>query len=88
LLSNLTELNYIKENKNKNIFSAERTYNKNQETSKRYFKHININTKQPNIKCNYCGKREHSFITALKEKEINQEETQILKEKTIIINQM
>jgi len=29
-----------------------------------------------------------SFITVLKEKEINQEETQILKEKTIIINQM
>jgi len=68
LLSNLTELNYIKENKNKNIFSAERTYNKNQETSKRYFKHININTKQPNIKCNYCGKREHFFYNCFKRK--------------------
>ena len=88
MLSNQTESNYIKENNNKNIFLAESTYKKNQEKSKRYIKNINKNTKRPNIKCNYCGKREHSFITALKEKEINQEETQILKEKTIIINQM
>ena len=68
LLSNLTESNYIKENNNKNIFSAESTYKKNQEKSKRYIKNINKNTKRPNIKCNYCGKRGHFFYNCFKRK--------------------
>ena len=38
LLSNLTEQNYIKEKNNKNLFSTERIFQKNQEKSETYIK--------------------------------------------------